>query len=173
VTQEVQKYDPVFLEAVARVLADEGGYVNHPDDPGGETKFGISKRAYPDEDIQGMTPERATAIYWDRWMEGCFYRLKGDVASKVFNLSVVMGEKHAVTCLQRALRACMRSAPSEDGELGIATANYANNFQNVPALLAAIRSEAAGYFRTTDAIAHQTHGGNHPFLKGWLNRAYS
>ena len=33
-----------FEKAVERVLENEGGYVNHPSDPGGETKFGISKR---------------------------------------------------------------------------------------------------------------------------------
>ena len=42
--QAAQKYDSIFIEAVARVLADEGGYVNNPSDPGGETNFGISKR---------------------------------------------------------------------------------------------------------------------------------
>ena len=32
--------------AIEKTLAHEGGYVNDPDDPGGETNFGISKRAY-------------------------------------------------------------------------------------------------------------------------------
>jgi lysozyme family protein len=41
----------------------EGGYVNDPHDPGGETKYGISKRSYPMEDIAGMTLVRAKAIY--------------------------------------------------------------------------------------------------------------
>jgi hypothetical protein len=46
-----------------------GGYTNDPDDPGGETKYGICKRYHPNEDIKNMTPERAaqiyTAEYWD------------------------------------------------------------------------------------------------------------
>ena len=37
-----------FETVVHMVLEHEGGYVNHPSDPGGETKYGISKRAYPD-----------------------------------------------------------------------------------------------------------------------------
>ena len=41
----------------------EGGYVNHPSDPGGETKYGISKRAYPDLDIANLTVEDACKIY--------------------------------------------------------------------------------------------------------------
>lgn len=45
------------------VLKWEGGYVNDPQDPGGETKYGISKRAHPGEDIKNLTPERALEIY--------------------------------------------------------------------------------------------------------------
>jgi lysozyme family protein len=59
-----------FTTAINRTLGVEGGYVNDPNDPGGETKFGISKRAYPDVDIKNLTREQAVAIYkrdfWDR-----------------------------------------------------------------------------------------------------------
>jgi hypothetical protein len=48
-----------FDEAVKMVLKHEGGYVNHPSDPGGETNFGISKRAYPEVDIANLTEEEA------------------------------------------------------------------------------------------------------------------
>ena len=52
----------------ARLIADmiiqvEGGYVDHPSDPGGETKYGISKRAYPDLDIKNLTYAEAQEIY--------------------------------------------------------------------------------------------------------------
>ena len=40
-----------FDQAFERLIGHEGGYVNHPDDPGGETKFGITKRTYPLENI--------------------------------------------------------------------------------------------------------------------------
>lgn len=65
----------IFDQAVAFVLAEkiEGGYVNDPRDPGGETKFGISKRSYPREDIKALTRDRAITIYkrdyWDK--PGC------------------------------------------------------------------------------------------------------
>lgn len=49
--------------AIALVLKHEGGYIDDPADPGGETKYGISKRSYPDLDIKNLTPEEATAIY--------------------------------------------------------------------------------------------------------------
>lgn len=45
------------------IIAHEGGYVNHPTDPGGETNWGISKRSYPDLDIKALTREDALRIY--------------------------------------------------------------------------------------------------------------
>ena len=57
-----------FEEAFTRLIGHDGGYVNHPSDPGGETKFGISKRAYPGEDIAGLTLQHAKNIYYrDYW----------------------------------------------------------------------------------------------------------
>ena len=58
-----------FDVAFEKLIGHEGGYVNDARDPGGETQYGISKRAYPDEDIAGLTLERAKQIYrrdyWD------------------------------------------------------------------------------------------------------------
>lgn len=46
-----------------RLIKREGGYVNDPNDRGGETKYGISKRSYPDVDIKNLTIPKAKAIY--------------------------------------------------------------------------------------------------------------
>jgi len=54
-----------FDVAVDRVLSHEGLYSNDPNDPGKETKFGISKRAYPNLDIKNLTREDAIKIYYD------------------------------------------------------------------------------------------------------------
>lgn len=55
------------------VLKWEGGYVNDPGDPGGETKYGISKRAYPTVDIRNLTKDEASSLYnRDYWIPcGC------------------------------------------------------------------------------------------------------
>lgn len=45
------------------ILLREGGYVNNPKDPGGETKYGISKRAYPELDIKNLTVAHAKELY--------------------------------------------------------------------------------------------------------------
>lgn len=52
-----------FEKALAFCLKWEGGYTNDPDDPGGETNFGINKRDHPKEDIKNMTCQRAAEIY--------------------------------------------------------------------------------------------------------------
>ncbi|WP_425526518.1 glycosyl hydrolase 108 family protein [Xanthomonas oryzae] len=45
------------------MLSHEGGYVNDPRDPGGETQWGISKRAYPELNIRALTRDQAIEIY--------------------------------------------------------------------------------------------------------------
>jgi len=52
-----------FNFCVDQVLKHEGGYVNDPRDPGGETNFGISKRAYPTLNIKALTKEQAIEVY--------------------------------------------------------------------------------------------------------------
>lgn len=52
-----------FLQAFAVVIGEEGGYVDDPADPGGETKYGISKREYPNLDIAQLTLVQAQEIY--------------------------------------------------------------------------------------------------------------
>lgn len=60
VSKRVVKVSKRIIERIAK---NEGGYVNDPDDSGGETKYGISKRAYPNLDIKNLTIEQAHAIY--------------------------------------------------------------------------------------------------------------
>lgn len=56
-------------ESLKFVLDHEGGYSNNPNDLGGETKWGISKRAHPNLDIKNLTPEQALAIYKSEYWE--------------------------------------------------------------------------------------------------------
>jgi lysozyme family protein len=169
---QTQNYSPAFARAIARLLGDEGGYVDNPTDPGGETKFGITKREYPDLDIAALTRAEAVAIYHRDWWKRYRYgEVPGPIGAKLFDLAVNIGPDHAVKCLQRALRACGRRV-TEDGALGrvtIAAAAAANQL----AMLAALRSEAAGYYRALAALERgRRAGGDQQFLDGWLNRAY-
>ncbi|HEY2525920.1 MAG TPA: glycosyl hydrolase 108 family protein [Candidatus Binataceae bacterium] len=172
ITHAPSSYPPAFERAVARLLGDEGGYADNPADPGGATKFGISRREYPDLDIASLTRAQAIAIYYRDWWQRYRYSdLPGAIGAKVFDLAVNIGPDHATRCLQRALRACGRRV-AEDGEMGRATATAAAG-ANQLALAAALRSEAAGYYRALAALERgRRAGGDREFLSGWLNRAY-
>ncbi len=50
-------------KAVDWVLSKEGGYIDDPKDPGGETNFGISKRKFPELDIKNLTKDTTKDIY--------------------------------------------------------------------------------------------------------------
>lgn len=83
----------------------EGGYSNNPLDPGGETKYGISKRAFPDEDIKNLTPERAKVLYkekyWDKLRCGDMPR---SLSFSVFDCGVNCGVTRSAEFLQKLLR---------------------------------------------------------------------
>lgn len=92
-----------FDEAFELLIDHEGGYVNHPNDPGGETKFGISKRAYPNEDIARLTLERAKQIYRrDYWDKVEADALPPEIRFDVFDVAVNSGVRTAIRMLQRA-----------------------------------------------------------------------
>lgn len=88
-----------FDEAFTRLLGHEGGYVNDPTDPGGETKWGISKRSYPHTDIKNLTKEQAAIIYYND-----FWAPLGDADSAIkfqlFDFAVNSGIQTAVRKLQ-------------------------------------------------------------------------
>ncbi len=87
--------NPIFQLALSFTLRWEGGekYTNIKDDPGGETKYGISKRAYPDVDIKSLTLVEAQQIYYnDYWLKaGCDKMDNSDLAIVVFDSSVNCG----------------------------------------------------------------------------------
>ncbi len=96
--------DNRFQQAMNRTRANEGGYVNHPNDRGGATNYGISSRIYPDEDIENMTRERADAIYYrDYWLKPKINQLPDELAGIVFDDGVVQGQPTAIMNLQKAL----------------------------------------------------------------------
>lgn len=196
------KSDDRFERVVAPViLRHEGHFANHPNDPGGETMFGISLRFAQslgdadgdgtldvdldgDGDVDGgdirmMKRDVAIHLYKTQWWNAFGYgRIIDDaVATKLCDLAVNMSARRAHRCLQRALRACGMPV-KEDGVLGAITITAVNA---TPAwvLLAAFRSEAAGHYRMLHARrkAAIERGAQapslDPFIAGWLNRAYS
>lgn len=161
--------DDKFRQAVEVVLKHEGGYVNNPNDPGGETKYGISKRSYPHLDIKNLTKEQATQIYYDDWWQKYRYGEIKDlaVATKVFDLSVNMGPSAAHRILQRAVNFVSAAELKVDGILGPLTL-AAVNAADPEKVLQMMRYKAAEYYH---ALAKRS-AESRVFLLGWLNRAY-
>ena len=113
-----------FEEIIDIVLDHEGGYVNDPDDAGGETKYGIAKRWYPDVDIKNLTKEQAKKIYHtDYWRRGKCDSVPPQLRHIYFDMCVNFGRSGAVKVLQQAANSKSRNKISVDGGIWPATLN--------------------------------------------------
>jgi len=98
--EEMSKFD----EIIEVVLEHEGGYVNDPKDPGGETNFGIAKRSHPDVDIKNLTKEGAKEIYKEvYWDKNKVESLPEELWHIYFDMCVNQGKSRAVKIIQRAV----------------------------------------------------------------------
>lgn len=113
------------------LIAREGGYVDHPADRGGPTKYGITEqvaRAYGYQaPMRDLPRERALEIYRSRYWERPGFEMVAKrmprLAEELFDTGVNMGPKVAATFLQRALNALNRGASDypdigADGDIG-------------------------------------------------------
>lgn len=95
-----------FNKALKVVLQYEGGYVNDTKDPGGETKYGISKRSYPHLDIKSLSLKDVEPIYRkDYWQVCACDQMPWPVSMVVFDTAVNMGVKTAAQILQEVVGA--------------------------------------------------------------------
>jgi lysozyme family protein len=102
-----------FDLAFDRLMGHEGGYTPGEGDPGGETKWGISKRSYPDLDIKNLTRLDAKEIYRrDFWTRINADDLHDGAAFQAFDFAVNSGIETAVRHLQRTL------GVADDGHFG-------------------------------------------------------
>lgn len=191
-----------FDRAIEKTLAHEGGLVDHPEDPGGVTNYGISlrwaraemKSAGDDladildvdddgdmdaDDIRLLDRDTAKQVYrigfWDRYRYSQV--VSQDVAEKIFDMTVNMGPRQSHKNAQRALRAAGEDVV-DDGIIGPATRSALNRASS-GCVLAAMRSEQAGFYRMLIArnASLRKEGIHVPdfrvFEKGWLRRAYT
>ncbi len=102
-----------FPAVMTEVFKHEGGYVNDPRDAGGETNFGISKRAHPDVNIKTLTKATARTLYKrDYW-----HKIRGGQFPDGFDLvlmdaSVNSGNSRGAKWMQGAL------GVKKDGKIG-------------------------------------------------------
>lgn len=113
-----------FEECLAHVLKHEGGYVDHPKDPGGATNLGCTKKVWEEwvghevtkDDIRALTVADVAPLYKARYWDKCRCDdLPHGVDFAVFDLAINSGTGRASKFLQGA---CGVAA---DGAIGPAT----------------------------------------------------
>ncbi|RQP04838.1 MAG: hypothetical protein D1H97_16085 [Paracoccus sp. BP8] len=148
-----------FDRCLAEVLRHEGGYVNDPHDPGGETNMGISKRSYPKEDIKGMTRARAAEIYRrDYWNPVRGDDLPAGLDLVAFDAAVNSGVSRGAKWLQTAL------GVSADGKIGPQTIAAAKAAHPEAVIDRAVSARLA-WLRTLKTWSR--------YGKGWTSRVES
>jgi lysozyme family protein len=146
-----------FDKAFEVIIGHEGGYVNDPRDPGGETKYGISKRSYPNVDIKNLTIEQAKEIYLKDFWDKCkCSQIRGELRLTLFDMAVNQGTNTAIKCMQSAVNV------SPDGIIGPTTLKRVND-NPIKETLLNITSERIRIYTITSNF--NTYG------KGWIRRA--
>lgn len=150
-----------FDRAMEFVMRWEGGLVDNPDDAGGVTNFGISKRSFPNLDIENLTKEQAIEIYRKEYWDRCKCdSLPEQVALVVFDEAVNQGCRAAACDLQEA---CGVVVDGLVGPLTILAANTEGRYKLVRAVIA----ERMERYRKTVLTRPE----NEVFIEGWQNRA--
>ncbi len=99
-------------EAFRALLRHEGGFVNHPKDPGGITNLGVTKRVWEEwtshpaneADMRGLTPGMVEPLYRERyWRKVRGDELPAGVDLAVFDCAVNSGPGRAAMLLQQAI----------------------------------------------------------------------
>lgn len=146
-----------FEEAFDRLIGYEGGYVNDPQDPGGETNWGISKRAYPNVAIALLSRSDAAQIYRRDFWNACGQYLHGAVAFQVFDAAVNHGIGNAVRFLQRAV------GVADDGHWGAISLAAYNKLELSDALMLFLAER--GEFMVKLSTFER-------FGRGWMRRIF-
>jgi lysozyme family protein len=145
-----------FTASFVKLCWHEGGYQDGEGDPGGETKFGISKRSYPAEDIRNLTLERAKFLaFRDFWSPAGCDALPDKIKFDVFDIAFNSGPVRAIKLLQKAV------GEVEDGVLGPHTLQATNSMDPIRLLT---RLNAARLLYMTDLDNWPQAG------KGWTRR---
>lgn len=171
-----------FDYAIKVILKHEGGWVDDPKDPGGETNFGISMLIIKREGITAqelglpnfdpgcmklLTKENATKVYkrvfWDRYDYGSF---NADiVATKIFDCAVNCGPKRAHVMAQKAANRLDKGL-NVDGVLGPISRVGINSCDPQQFADAMVTEMELYYTKISDARPSLK-----KFLPGWLKRA--
>jgi len=146
-----------------RLMGYEGGLGNDPDDHGGLTKYGISKKSYPDIDIANLTLERAKEICFRDYYVPLSIEQFADnrIAWQVFDFGFNGGTVTSAVTIQRILKI------KQDGIIGKITLKKANLWSGkYPLYVYFMSSRIKHYIKLVDNDHSQM-----KFFKGWIFRA--
>ena len=154
-----------FNECLEKVLGHEGGYINHPDDPGGETNLGVTKDVYEtwcmvedvvQKDMKDLSVDDVAPIYkLNYWLKAKCNELPTGVDYVVFDMSVNDGVSRAAKFLQGVVGA------EKDGIIGSKTLAMVNDMGKFD-MIEALCLEREDFYRNLNTF--------NTFGKGWLNR---
>lgn len=159
-----------FKIAIANVFSPENegsDYTDDPNDAGGETKFGVSKAAFPDVDIANVTYNSAAKIWLDNfWTPNRLEEVGNqELANKLLNMIGNSNPRVAVGQFQTAINNCGGSI-DVDGLIGTVTIDTANSC-NPKWLLSVFKNIRIEYYvELVDKNPNRV-----SYLKGWIARA--
>ncbi|MBP0443160.1 glycoside hydrolase family 108 protein [Roseomonas sp. SSH11] len=146
------------------VLRAEGGFVNHPADPGGATNMGITRRTLAEfreadvtvDDVRALTRAEAREIYRALyWNPMRCAELPAGIDLMVFDFGVNAGPRRSLRMLQRCL------GVAADGAVGPITLAAAGACR-APELIARLAEERLAYYRGLSSFGQ--------FGRGWTRR---
>lgn len=147
-----EQTDKNFIASVAFTIFREvgnspnGGYTNDPHDPGGETKWGISKRYHPNIDILKLDRHEAERIYYlEYWLASGADRMPWPYCLAVFDSCVIPGIG--------ATRLFIRAAEQDQSKIPFTKAMIVCNAREA-------------YFRGRVAKSPE----KERYIRGWVNR---
>ena len=154
-----------FFKSLEMVLKHEGGFVDHPDDPGGATNKGITHKTYSDflgrpledvDELKNIPDEHVQLIY----KQGYWDKVKGDnlpsgVDFAIFDWAVNSGPSRAAKALQKAVGAIA------DGAIGPKTL-AAVEAADAAEIIKAVADEREAFYKSLRTF--------NTFGKGWLRR---
>ena len=153
-----------FDDALAAVLEHEGGFVNHPKDPGGMTNLGVTKRVWEawvgktvsEADMRAWTPAIVAPMYRKQYWDA----VKGDELPSgldylMFDFAINAGVSRAIRTMQKAI------GTTPDGAIGPKTMQALRD-ADPDALIDKFSAEKEAFYRSLPTFA--------TFGKGWLRR---
>ncbi len=166
-------------EIFSHIFENEGGYVNHPNDPGGETNFGITKAVAEANGYHGQMRDLPFDTAVDIYSKKYWTPISGDellaidpyLALNVFDMAVNAGVSRSAKMLQSVANALSDDAVVIDGHIGPKTiaviSQYTQKRNNVELFVYcfyAVRSEY--YVRLANSNDKYK-----SFIYGWQKRA--